>query len=86
LDSAAWPIMMISWSKLSRSAADWIYYNSLAGRSPMDLTSGKVFNSTKIPASLHSVITLRALVVIAAISLEPAESVWKQPSQDTQIG
>jgi hypothetical protein len=66
--------MMISWSKL-RSAVYWIYYNRLAGPSPMDLTSGKVINSTKIAASIHSVITLRAPVIMAATSQGPAELV-----------
>jgi hypothetical protein len=65
--------MMISWSKLLKPAANWVYYNSLAGRSPMDLTCGKVINSSKILVSIHSVITLRASVVIAAISRGPVE-------------
>jgi hypothetical protein len=69
------------------SAADWIYYNNnLAGRSPMDLTCGKVINFMKTRASIHSVITLRASVVTAAKSREPAESVYGQPLQDMQIG
>ena len=66
---------MISWSKLLITVVDWIYYNSFAGRSQMDLTSGKEINSSKTPASIHSVIMLRGSVVIAAIFQEPAESV-----------
>jgi hypothetical protein len=38
----------------------------------MDLIYGRVINSTKTRASIHSVITLRELLVAAAISLEPA--------------
>ena len=41
----------------------------------MDLTSGKEINSSKTPASIHSVTMLRGSVVIAAIFQEPAESV-----------
>jgi hypothetical protein len=66
---------MISWSKLLMPSANWMYNNNLVVRSPMDLTSGKVFNSTKTPASLRSVITLKALIAVAALFREPAESV-----------
>jgi hypothetical protein len=39
----------------------------------MDLTYGKVINSTKTPVSILFVITLRASAAIAAISREPVE-------------
>jgi hypothetical protein len=76
---------MISWSKLCPQLIRF-YYNNLVGRLPMDLTCGKVINSTKTRASIHSVITLRASVVTAAKSPGPAESAYRQPLQDTQIG
>ena len=66
--------MMISWSKLLNSA-QVVFTNSLTERSPMDPTYGKVFNSMKIPASLHSVTTSRAPVVTPPKSREPAGSV-----------
>ena len=52
----------------------------------MDLISGKEINFTKTPASLHSATTSRASMVIIPRSPGPAESVYKLPSLDTQIG
>jgi hypothetical protein len=76
---------MISWSKLCPPLVGF-HYNNLAGRLPMDLTCGKAINSMKTRASIHSAIILRASVVTAAKSREPAESAYRQPLQATQIG
>lgn len=58
-----------------RTTSWMILSNSLAGRSQMALTYGKVINSMKPKASIHSVMPSRASLAIALNFPDPTESV-----------